>query len=94
VSEQGTVLVVENEANMRRVLGTLLRRDGLRVLEAGDGQDALDVLARERVDAVLTDLKMPRMNGLELLAEAARHHPDSPSSCSPRSARWAARSRR
>jgi DNA-binding NtrC family response regulator len=78
VSGDGTVLVVENETNMRRVLGTLLRRDGLRVLEAGDGQEALEVLGRERVDAVLTDLKMPRMNGLELLAEAARHHPGLP----------------
>jgi DNA-binding NtrC family response regulator len=78
VSGDGTVLVVENETNMRRVLGTLLRRDGLRVLEAGDGQEALEVLGRERVDAVLTDLKMPRMNGLELLAEAARQHPGLP----------------
>jgi DNA-binding NtrC family response regulator len=78
MSRDGTVLVVENETNMRRVLGTLLRRDGLHVLEAGDGQEALDLLGRERVDAVLTDLKMPRMNGLELLAEATRQHPGIP----------------
>jgi CheY-like chemotaxis protein len=65
--QEGTVLVVENEANMRRVLTALLRRNGYRTLEAGDGEAALEQLEGERVDAVLSDLKMPRMNGLELV---------------------------
>ena len=62
-----TVLIVEDEANMRRVLGALLERDGFQTIEASDGGAALERLAREPVDAILTDLRMPRMNGLELL---------------------------
>lgn len=64
---EGTILVVENEDNMRRVLTALLRRSGYKTLEAGDGEAALELLSNERVDAVLSDLKMPRMNGLELV---------------------------
>ena len=64
---EGTILVVENEDNMRRVLTALLRRNGYKTLEAGDGEAALELLSNERVDAVLSDLRMPRMNGLELV---------------------------
>ncbi len=64
---EGTILVVENEDNMRRVLTALLRRSGYKTLEAGDGEAALELLSTERVDAVLSDLRMPRMNGLELV---------------------------
>ena len=66
---EGRILVVENEANMRRVLTALLRRKGYRTLEAEDGEVALEQLANESVDAVLSDLKMPRMNGLELVEQ-------------------------
>ena len=71
---QGTVLVVDDEANMRRVLGALLKRRGYSVVDAADGEAALEVLAREKVNAVISDLKMPRMNGLELLEAARRRH--------------------
>ena len=70
----GRVLVVDDEANMRRVLGALLRRGGYEVLEAPDGQAALTCLDEERVDAVLSDLKMPHMNGLELLEATRQRH--------------------
>jgi DNA-binding NtrC family response regulator len=66
------ILIVENEANMRRVLSALLHRHGYATLEAGDGEEAIAVLERERVDVVLTDLRMPRMNGLELLEEVSK----------------------
>ncbi|MFQ5513059.1 MAG: sigma-54-dependent transcriptional regulator [Myxococcota bacterium] len=61
------VLVVENEANMRRVLRALLHRYGYRTLEAAHGAEALEILEQEPVDVVLSDLRMPQMNGLELL---------------------------
>jgi len=67
LSEPATILIVENEANMRRVLTALLRREGYSTLEAGDGEAALECLQGERVAAVLSDLRMPRMNGLELV---------------------------
>ena len=69
MKNEGTILVVENEANMRRVLTALLRRKGYNTLEAEDGEVALERLTSERVDAVLSDLKMPRMNGLELVEQ-------------------------
>jgi DNA-binding NtrC family response regulator len=73
-----TVLIAEDEANMRRVLSALLERDGFRVLEAPDGTAALALLAKEPIDAVLTDLRMPKMNGLELLQAVRRGQPDVP----------------
>ncbi|MBM4337245.1 MAG: sigma-54-dependent Fis family transcriptional regulator [Deltaproteobacteria bacterium] len=73
-----TVLIVEDEANMRRVLCALLERDGFGTIEAGDGDAALERLAREPVDAILTDLRMPKRNGLELLEAVRRAHPEIP----------------
>jgi two-component system, NtrC family, response regulator AtoC len=73
-----SVLIVEDEANMRRVLSALLERDGFRTFEAPDGGAALELLKREPVDAILTDLRMPKMNGLELLEAVRRAHPEIP----------------
>jgi DNA-binding NtrC family response regulator len=75
---EDTILIVDDEANMRRVLSALLRREGLKTLEAADGEAALEVLKDQRVDVVLTDLKMPHMNGLELLAAASKQLPGVP----------------
>ncbi len=63
-----TVLVAEDSPIMRDVVAESLRSYGLRVLEAGDGAEALDVLAgADAVDLVVTDLEMPRMDGFELI---------------------------
>jgi DNA-binding NtrC family response regulator len=78
MSDQRTVLIVEDEDNMRRMLGALLRRAGYRVLEARDGAEALGVLDDAAVHAVVTDLKMPRMNGLELLEATRRRRGSLP----------------
>jgi two-component system chemotaxis response regulator CheY len=54
-----------------------LRQTNLKVseiLEAEDGQQALDVLSKESVDIVLSDINMPRMNGLQLLSELRQRH--------------------
>jgi Response regulator containing CheY-like receiver, AAA-type ATPase, and DNA-binding domains len=61
------ILVVDNEAKMRRILELSLRNMGHEVVQAGDGREALAVLERESCDLVLTDLRMPRMDGIELL---------------------------
>lgn len=68
VPERTTVLYAEDEATNRLMVRHLLEREGLRVLEAGDGQEALDTLAGEHVDLVLMDIQMPRMDGLEALS--------------------------
>lgn len=61
------ILVVDDEARYRTNLVKLLARQGFEVLAAGSGQEALDLLARESVDVVLLDLKMPDMSGVEVL---------------------------
>ncbi len=62
------VLVVDDEENLRLVLGTLLRRNGYEVETAGSGEEALAKVGSFGPDFVITDVRMPRMNGLDLLA--------------------------
>ncbi|MEW5775007.1 MAG: cache domain-containing protein [Thermodesulfobacteriota bacterium] len=59
------LLVVEDEPVSRLLAGRMLRMAGHEVLEAGDGAEALDILSRERFDAVLMDVQMPGINGLD-----------------------------
>ena len=63
------VLVVDDEENIRLVLRTLLRRNGYEVEAAATAEEALELLAGFGPDVVLTDVRMPKMSGLELLAE-------------------------
>ncbi|MEQ8769919.1 MAG: sigma-54 dependent transcriptional regulator [Phycisphaerales bacterium] len=62
-----TVLVVDDKEMMRDSVGSTLSRAGFEVIAASDGVAALDTIAKRRPDAVVTDLKMPNMTGLELL---------------------------
>ncbi len=62
------ILLVEDERVNRMAVGGLLRREGHTVLEAASGQEALKIFGRESVDAVLLDIQMPGMDGLETLA--------------------------
>jgi two-component system, NtrC family, response regulator AtoC len=64
------VLVVDDEENLRLMLRTLLRKGGYDVEVAASGHEALARLEQGGIDFVLTDLRMPRMGGLELLREA------------------------
>ena len=75
-----TILVVEDETLVRDLVVRLLERLGYICLEARDGKEALDLLASrlDRVDLVLTDIVMPRMNGRELADELARRWPALP----------------
>jgi len=62
-----SLLVVDDEPSVRRLLRTTLAGHGYRILEAASGQAALDMLARERPDAVLLDLGLPDLDGLEVI---------------------------
>jgi CheY-like chemotaxis protein len=66
MAAQPHVLVVDDEVLAAMALESVLRRRGFRVSIAGDGQQALDIWDRDPADAVVTDLKMPRMTGDEL----------------------------
>jgi len=73
-----TILLVEDQANVRQELVRGLRDDGYRVIEASDGELALAVLASGLpIDLVVTDVVMPNMGGLELAAvlNGMRHPP-------------------
>jgi len=74
------LLVVDDEANMRTVLTGLLSREGYVVEAAANGRAALETLERSggNVHAVLTDLRMPEMDGMTLLEEIGRRYPGRP----------------
>ena len=76
-SEAGapTLLVVDDEARILSALRRALAREGWRVVTAGTPAEALRILGEEPVDAVLSDHKMPRMSGLDVLEAAARLRP-------------------
>ena len=71
-----TILTVDDEDLVRKVLGEYLSRIGYRVLEAGDGPAALEIMRQEKPDLVLTDFAMAPMDGLELLERVKSEHPD------------------
>jgi two-component system, cell cycle sensor histidine kinase and response regulator CckA len=73
-------LVVDDEAPVRRFAVRVLQHDGFRVLEAADGAEALELLQRrpENLDIVVTDIVMPRMNGVELMEALSVSHPQVP----------------
>jgi len=61
-----TVLIVDDEAGLRRVLERFLERQGYRVLSAGAAESAYEILATEAADALLLDIHLPTMSGLAL----------------------------
>lgn len=61
------IITVDDAATIRRLVGYTLRGVGHEVIEAEDGEDALRVLGKERVDLVITDVNMPKMDGIELV---------------------------
>ncbi|MBI4537436.1 MAG: response regulator [candidate division NC10 bacterium] len=62
-----TVLVADDDRDHCLALAKIFARAGYRVRTAADGQEALNALREQPIDLVLTDLRMPRMNGLDLL---------------------------
>jgi two-component system nitrogen regulation response regulator NtrX len=72
------VLVVDDEQDIRSALQRVLEYEGMAVSEASSGAEALEQVAAREPDAVLLDIKMPRTDGLETLAELRRRKPDLP----------------
>src|SRR5215207_2732347 len=70
------ILIADDEQSMREWMRLLFQRDGFEVLTAEDGIAARDMIAREYVDVVLTDIRMPRLDGVSLLKSIRESAPD------------------
>ncbi len=76
MSERARILVADDEPNLRRVLSAILRRDGHEVVLATAGDEAMGLL--DGIDVLVTDLRMPRVDGMELLRHAVKTQPGLP----------------
>lgn len=73
-----SVLIVDDEKNYPLILSAVLQDEGFETLTANSGREALEVLAQSNVDLVLTDMKMPKMDGMELLERIKAKDPELP----------------
>jgi DNA-binding NtrC family response regulator len=69
------ILVVDDEKGIRSLLSIAFRRDGYEVRTAADAQEAMALCAAESFDALLSDVRMPRVNGHDLVRWVAAYHP-------------------
>jgi len=69
------ILIVDDEENTRIGLSKLLAQEGFEVISAANGAEALDCLASNKVNLVISDINMPIMNGLNFLRELSRRFP-------------------
>ena len=73
-----TILIVDDEKNYLTILSALLEDEGFEVLTAPGGSEALEVYKSSDLDLILTDMKMPKMDGIELLENIKENDPDLP----------------
>ena len=75
MTDKITVLFVEDDPGVRRVLPDLLPGEEFDSIVTDGGEDAMRILDRQHIDILLTDVVMPGLNGVELATEAMRRHP-------------------
>lgn len=73
-----SILIVEDEEVLRQSLAELLADEGYDVHQAGDGKEAYDFILKQSVDLILTDIRMPNMDGIELLGRLQQTAPQTP----------------
>jgi CheY-like chemotaxis protein len=78
-TKETVVLVVEDEAVVRNLVRLMLAREGYATLTANDGQEAIEIceMFKDPIHLLLTDVKMPRMNGLELAERIRELRPET-----------------
>lgn len=72
------ILIVDDEVHIRKILSIMLTKNGYTVKTAENGREAIDLAQRNKFDAVITDLRMPVMDGLELLKNLKDSEPELP----------------
>lgn len=74
---QGTILIIDDEAQLRKLLARLLALEGYTILEAPDARSARKVMEKSEVHVVLSDVKLPDANGVELTQQLKSAYPDT-----------------
>jgi two-component system nitrogen regulation response regulator NtrX len=72
------ILIIDDEKSIRKTLREILEYENFKVDEAADGQEGMGMIQKEKYDIILCDIKMPKVDGLELLAKVQAQHPDTP----------------
>ncbi len=75
---QKKILLVDDEANVRTVFSDILKKESYLVKEAKDGPEAIKAIDEETFDLALVDLRMPRMDGIEVLENIKKRKPEIP----------------
>jgi len=68
-----TILIVDDSASIRQVVGIALRGAGYQVIEACDGKDALGKMNGDKIHLIISDVNMPNMDGITFLKEVKKH---------------------
>ena len=76
IRKSPTVLVVEDDLENRKAMFRILQNEGYETLEADNGQDALDHVMGKKVDIMVTDLRLPVIDGVELLKRTKAAYPE------------------
>lgn len=73
-----TILIIDDEAMVRYTLTALLEEHGHKVMEASNGEEGVAIFNREKPDIVLTDIRMPKMDGFDVIRYIKEKDPDIP----------------
>jgi two-component system response regulator FlrC len=78
MNEQQSILLVDDDLEFRKAMKKMFEKSGYTVTVVADGQEALETLSRGTFDLIISDLRMPNLNGLELMEEIKRKQLDTP----------------
>jgi len=73
-----TILIVDDESGLRALLRTILEEENYKVFDAENGVTAIDILNKERIDMVISDIRMPNMDGIQLGIHCKENYPGMP----------------